>query len=346
MKKLITKTLYFVIPVFCLFCFTKFFYNEKASPDLLRLGYIPYMDKDYSHVFDHYSKEIKYSVLSKTKPRAFDVMTIGDSFSEQGAGGYNNILAKDVSVLHVDRSISRNPIQTLMDMSNGDFFDHYPVRYVVLENVERHVIDNTRKINFDQRFDRSDIDSIVQSPKAKGENIGYRFFSKVTITFPFYHFPRFFSEKNYLSNDKVYNYDLTSDTLFSNQSNKLLFYNLDVTSLERTNDKEKCQQSNDVINQLADKLRAKGIELIFIPAPNKMDVYYDFIEEKAQFTKPLFYDHFRTFEKRYHYIDALSILQDLMKVKKDVYYFDDTHWSPYAAEAIAGEIRNSMTNDK
>jgi hypothetical protein len=29
-----------------------------------------------------------------------------------------------------------------------------------------------------------------------------------------------------------------------------------------------------------------------------------------------------------------------MKQKKDIYFFDDTHWSPYASKLIANEIEN------
>jgi hypothetical protein len=344
MKKLITKTLYFVIPVFCLFCFTKFFYNEKASPDLLRLGYIPYMHKDYSRAFDHVSKEIKYTALTKAKRGSYDVMTIGDSFSEQGSGAYNNYLANDHSVLHVNRFISRNPFQTLIEMSNSDFFDHYPVRYVVLENVERHMFDHTKSLNMEQQLSVTSLDSMIAAPRPKGENYQYRFFSRLTLTFPIYHFPRYFFEKNYLSNEDVYNYDLTSDTLFSTGSNKLFFYHQDVSCMRKNNELAECQKMNDVLNTISAKLAKRGIQLIFLPAPNKLDIYYDHIAQKTDFARPLFFDHFKSFEKNYIYIDSRSILSDLMTRTKDVYYFDDTHWSPYAAEAIAGEIRNSMTN--
>ena len=345
MKKLITKTLYFVIPVFCLYGFTVFFHSEAASPDLLRLGYFPYEYKEYSKAFDHINKEIHYTELTKAKRGSYDVMTIGDSFSEQGAGAYNNYLANDCSVLHVNRFISRNPFQTLIEMANSDFFDHYKVRYVILENVERHLYDHTKKLNMDATMTVASLDSMIAAPRPKGEHYEYRFFSKLTLTFPTYHFPRYFLQENYLSNDKVYNYTLTSDTLFSTGSKKLLFYEQDVTSTVKNNDLEICKKMNNVLNELSGKLSKKGIQLIFVPAPDKFDVYYDYLAQKNDFIRPQFFDHFKNLEKQYIYIDSKSILTDLIKQKKDVYYFDDTHWSPTAAEAIAGELRSLVTSD-
>lgn len=95
-------------------------YSDTESPDLLRIGYIPNIYNGYRTKFQLSINE-KFDKLSNTKKNKYKILTIGDSFSEQAGFGYKNILANDFSVLHVDRFISNNQIQTLINLANGDF---------------------------------------------------------------------------------------------------------------------------------------------------------------------------------------------------------------------------------
>ena len=341
MKRFIFKTSFFVVPFSIMYFISLLFYTDSENPDLLRLGYIPNLNKNYYNKF-LFDKNKESDKLSKHSKKKYKILTIGDSFSEQ-LFSYKNILAKDFSILHVDRFISKNQIQALINLTNGDFFDNINVEYVILQHVERYIIDNVQNIKLDKRLDCSEIDSLIQdfTRKQLVENTDvekYKLFSKTTLKFPLYHFPRFFFQKNYLSNGEVFNVEMNSNSFFSNNSNKLIFYNYDLASTIVNNDKKNVNRLNRIFNLISRKLSKRNIKLIILPSPDKYDFYYDYIIENKNFRKPLFFDLMKNSKKEYIYIDSKEILKSYVKSKPDLYFYDDTHWSPVASKIIADEI--------
>lgn len=338
MEKFVTKLGLFALPFFFLFIVTTFLYSESEEPDLLRLGCIPNIHKNYRNVFTTFKDE-RFIKLSTAKKNKYKIMTIGDSFSEQGANGYKNFLAEDYTLLHIDRYISRNQIQTLVNLCNGDFFEHYNVEYVILQNVERDLINNINNIEMNGKITVSEIDSLISTYKTGNKPYRYDFFSRTTIEFPLYYLPKYFFAKNYLSNEQVYNYDLSSKSSFSNHSNKLLFYHVDVINTPQNNNIENCEKLNKVLNDISRMLSKRNIELIFLPSTDKYDLYYELIVDKKGLPKPIFFDNFKSLKKEYYFVDSKSILSDYLNKNQDLYYYDDTHWSPIASKIIADNIK-------
>lgn len=337
MKRFISKTAIFVIPFLVLYIITFLFFTVNAG-DLLRIGFIPSTDKKYRQNFTSYDNEMKFTELSKSKQKTYKILTIGDSFSEQGKSGYQNILANDFSILHIDRFISNNQIQKLIELCNGDFFDTYKVQYVILQGAERDLIEDIKNIDNKSRTGIHQIDSIIINHKPEQNRDEYNFFSRTTLRFPFSAL-KYFTDKNYLSNEQVYNVELNTVSLFSNNSNKLLFYYKDLNNTEQNNLSENTIKLNRILNNLSKKLKEKNITLIFLPSPDKYDLYYDYIVDKQNLTKPIFFDNFKKLNKDFIYINSKEILTKELNSKKDIYYFDDTHWSPIASMVIAQKIK-------
>ena len=42
------------------------------------------------------------------------------------------------------------------------------------------------------------------------------------------------------------------------------------------------------------------------------------------------------------YIDAKEILASKIKYEQDIYFYDDTHWSPVASKIIADNIKSEI----
>lgn len=337
MKRFISKTAIFVIPFLVLYIITFLFFTVNAG-DLLRIGFIPSTDKKYRQNFTSYDNEMKFTELSKSKQKTYKILTIGDSFSEQGKSGYQNILANDFSILHIDRFISNNQIQKLIELCNGDFFDTYKVQYVILQGAERDLIEDIKNIDNKSRTGIHQIDSIIINHKPEQNRDEYNFFSRTTLRFPFSAL-KYFTDKNYLSNEQVYNVELNTVSLFSNNSNKLLFYYKDLSNTEQNNLSENTIKLNRILNNLSKKLKEKNITLIFLPSPDKYDLYYDYIVDKQNLTKPIFFDNFKKLNKDFIYINSKEILTKELNSKKDIYYFDDTHWSPIASMIIVQKIK-------
>ena len=121
MKKFILKTLPFTLPFFVLYIVTFSFYSDAENPDLLRVGYIPNIDKGYMKALDS-NRKVKFELLSETQNKEFKILTIGDSFSNRASIGYNNMLADNFSVLNADTFRAENQFQTIIKLINGDFF--------------------------------------------------------------------------------------------------------------------------------------------------------------------------------------------------------------------------------
>ncbi len=346
-KKFIIKIAYFILPAIILFGISRVGMIRTESPDVLRMGMIPNIYKHYRDRFNLYDKE-KFERLSKTKKKDFDMLTMGDSFSEQKGYGYNQFLTEKYTTLHVDEFISNNQIQTLINLTNGDFFDHYKIKYVILQNVERHFIDNIQGIDFESKIVQKQIDSLIVNHHEKPEKdkIDSELFSRSTLQFPLYYMPKFFICNDYLSNDLIYNYNLNSKKLFSNKSDKLLFYKYDILSLDENNKLSNVILLNNILNTISKKLQGKNITLIVLPSPDKYDMYYAHIANKNNLKKPLFFEHLRPLRKNYLYIDSKEILEKHMDNEQDIYFYDDTHWSPVASKIIVHEINTIIQNRK
>lgn len=338
MKKFISKTVFFLIPILLLFIITQLFFSKSESPDLLRLGYFPNIEKRYRSVFEEeFKRKTYYYEFLNNKNRKAKIFTIGDSFTEQDNFGYKNYLAEEYSVLNFNRFIFDNQIQTLYQLLNSSFFEDRKVEYVILENVERHFVHNVIRLDSLKIKEEFQFNGFLKNQKVIKDKNEESFFSKKIIYFPL-SMLRYYFGHDYLSNDLIYNYNLSSNKLFSNNSNKLLFLSEDLWGLKFNNDLNEVKKMNDVLNDLSTKLHNKGLKLIVLPAPDKYDLYYDYVVDKTNFPKPLFFEHLQSLKKNYLYIDTKKILSAELHRRKDIYFYDDSHWSPNASKIVSKEI--------
>lgn len=76
-----------------------------------------------------------------------------------------------------------------------------------------------------------------------------------------------------------------------------------------------------------------------MPSPNKFSIYYPYIEENLErYKKPIFFELLGPNEKYYDYVNFKNILGEAIKVKKDIFFYENTHWSPIASKIIAQEL--------
>ncbi len=117
-----------------------------------------------------------------------------------------------------------------------------------------------------------------------------------------------------------------------------MFYSDDVTNIEYNGKREFIQTLNGELNFLSKKLSEKGIKLIVLPSPDKYDIYYEFIANN-KLPKNIFFDTFEKENKEYIYVNTKdALLKHVNAGEKDVYFADDTHWSPIGSEIVANEI--------
>jgi hypothetical protein len=324
------------------------YYSTAESPDLLRLGYIiDFYPNYYKTTFSKtLEQKINYTLVSE-KPiqRKFNVMTIGDSFSEQFGYGYKNYLSKNEAskVLHLDRFLANNQIETLYQLAQGDFFEQYEVEYVMLQNIERNFITNIEDINLKKKLTIDELNVLIaKKPQNETRSTGFKFPSNTVLKFPFYTV-QYCLKETYLFEGTVYKTAL-SKHFFSVDNKELLFYYNDVVSAKKNNIEDNVRQLNTILNDLNALLKKKNVKLIVLPAPDKYDLYYEYIVDKSKLPKPMFFEHLKKMPKDYIYVDSKSVLSAALanNRQKDIYFYNDTHWSPWASQLIASSIEKTI----
>ncbi|TVZ56220.1 acetyltransferase AlgX (SGNH hydrolase-like protein) [Lutibacter sp. Hel_I_33_5] len=343
MKKFKLKIACFILP-FVLSYLGFLFFGSEEKGDLLRIGYLIDKTKNYREKFQNdFSKEILYTEFSNINgKRKFDLFTIGDSFSQQKGYGYQNYLSeKNISVLHYNKSC--NSLKTLYSFIKGDFFEKLQIKYVLIQSAERYILSRSNDIQINKTlfFDdliggnkNGDIEIIKKTLDLP------KFFSPSIVKFPL-NFLYHFDDNAFFS--KVYRVK-TSKQLFTIGNKELLFSEEDYKNAIDTN-KDKIENLNKELNLLSKKLKQKGVKLIVLPSPDKYDIYYKYFKSKEKYPEPIFFEYLSKYKKEYIFINSKKILNEIMEEKKDLYFFDDTHWSPIATKLISKKIKEIIMND-
>ena len=342
MKNLIYKTALFVVPFLILYLITL----NYASPDrgdLSKLGYLTNSDYDFRILFKkeyqqpnnvNYISEINLDTINN-----FDFLVVGDSFSDQGCIAYQNYLTNlsGDKILYYDRFLHNNPLETVHGLLNGDLFNKIKLKYTIIQSVERKFAERGKNVNkkvsiliksIKEKIRKSKIIEIKQTEEKE-------FFTKAIFRFPLYNLNYNFDDNAFFS--PVYKVE-TKTKLFTNINKELLFTEIDLIALKDNNSKVAVNTLNNELNDIANRLKTKEISLIVLPCPDKFDFYYDHILEKKKYTRPLFFNFLQDLPKDYLYVNSKKCLTEKSKNHKDLYFYDDTHWSPKSAKFIASEI--------
>ena len=230
-----------------------------------------------------------------------------------------------------------NPVEILYSLINGDLFDEMSIDYVVLESGEREFTARA-DLNPDNRIFVKDIVQVEKRQPGKfKKNIP---FNNSTVKYFVINVLRKFMEG---SVSGVYRFESTKPVFSSKHENEILVFVMDIRNLPLNSDSTAVSKLNDVLNHLSALLNEKGSSLIVLPAPDKYSVYYDYIKDRDKYPQPVFFDILKPLEKQYIYIDSDEILKNAVASGiTDVYFADDTHWSPVGAKIIANAIQSKM----
>lgn len=333
--------------------FTKnILYNEQnmISGDLARTSYL----SSYSHLREtKVNLEKQHISKEEYKNEKIDIITIGDSFSNGNVGGknpyYQDYLAtkKNLNVLNLQiLNNTRNYIETVFVLLNSGFLEKADVKYILIECVQRTLsesfvitpdenktstIEELSKLYNFSTVDKKSIGNSTLPPK--------EFINNGNFKFLLYNLLYNFSDNAFIS--RVNKQKLNKELFSIKDGKDLLFYETDLKSINK-NSIENLTAVNNNLNKLAKKLKEKKIQLIFMPAVNKYDLYSSFIVNNKYPLDP-FFDSMRTLEKSYIFIDTKDILlKQLNKGEKDIYYIDDTHWSYKGSDTVTDEIISKL----
>ena len=329
MKKFIIKSFFFISP----FIFSYAFYYSIYNPDVGDLSRISYLNLDYNfkaNYPEHKFDSINFEYLPNLNRSKYKILNIGDSFSRQELGnsnGYLNYLKNSKETLNMPFS---NPVERLHKVLKSNILDSLEIQFVILQSVERDLIN---RLIDDYFVDSTNIKSLTffdykkYKSSLKKKNKLNPLFAKSTLDFTL----------NLLSKpkkmQKVIKFE-TTEKLFSHNNNDLFIYDEDISSL-KLHDLTLIKKANNKLNKIAAELKMKNIYLIVLIAPDKYEYYYRYIKN-SEYQKPILFDLLNPLHKDYLYINTLSLLKN--NHNKDLYYLDDTHWSPIASKIVAEKI--------
>jgi len=294
-----------------------------------------------------YPRKLQYTLpkrILNTKPyenQAIDVLTIGDSFSNGVMGGknpyYQDYLASkyNLNILNIMNITNgqHKLFETIISLYNNGWLATHRPKLIIIESAERGVYERFTR-NFD--FERKDIDikGLIIPAKEKDSFIpNLQPINTANYKLPFYTIKYKF--KNRAQKDVV-KLALSKD-VFSTQNyhHSLLFHYSDVLYIK--NDKELVRRINENFNHLAKMLQKLDIKLLFLVAPDKYAIYYDYIQ-KNPYQKNKFFELINPLSKEYLFIDTESLLKkELSNGGQDLYYSDDTHWSYKASDLLTND---------
>lgn len=348
-KLFLIKFLIFSAPFIILSVNYLLFY-ESSGGDLNRISRIS-IDKKYRDMFkEDFIKPKKYRNLSDinlNRENKIDIIAIGDSFLQDKKNySFSNYLSSlynldVVNMYYKDfHNSALTPIQLLSSMVNGDLFNKLKVDYVVLEAVEREIV-NYGIIDRIRTTTIKDLDSVSDRMKPVEESqhspLDLGICHDILIFF-INNILYSFDDRAYI--ERSYKVKLTKD-LFSTKENELLFYHEDIDNIKYSTI-EGVRVLNNELNIISRKLKDKGVKLIVLPAPDKYDLYCSFIKNN-KLPNNDFFNLMKKERKEYIYVNTKEILlEHLSKGEKDIYFADDSHWSPITSKIIATKVYTEL----
>lgn len=317
--------------------------------DLARMSYLSGYAQPRQNTTDLPRRHIE---MARWQGEKVDLVTVGDSFSQGGASGHNRYYqgylasVHELDVLNIPRySGAGNFIEQTAILANSGFFDRVRPRYLILEVAERNCYKLGGKID----FERSEPLEVLLASYQHGKDNRHEaeedgpaalpqvgFLNSGNLKWLLYNALYPFSDNAFFS--KVYKVPLSAGLFSGPRGDTLLYLEKDVRNLERY-DAAALARVNENLNRLAALLRHRGIELYFMPAVDKSNLYRPYVDGE-RYAESQFFQLFRAFAKDYHFVDTKEILQaELERGELDIFYLDDTHWSWKASLAISQAVR-------
>ncbi|MGJ0378309.1 hypothetical protein [Aliarcobacter cryaerophilus] len=338
------------ISIFLIFNFLIFFnYTSKVYPDtadttigdLARMSYMVDIIQERENITD---LEKLHLYQNQYNYENIDMVTIGDSFSNGGAGGKNRYYQDYISTIYNKKVLNlniqnyKNYLEIIAFFANSGYLEKIGVKYVLIESVQREAL---------VRFARSDLNLSIKKDKnlenifghaietnniEKLHNLKPSIINNLNLNAFIYNIKYYIKGYGKL-NSSVYIEKLNKDLFTSKSSSKLAFYHEDIKKLSLET-KENIELLNHNFNNLADILESKGIKLIFMPAVDKYNLYRPYIISN-NYIESIFFEYLSTLDKKYIFINTKEILsKNLENSERDIFYADDTHWSYKASNNI------------
>lgn len=340
MRKFLIKISYTVLPFWLLLVgfATYLWMTDDKSGDLMRLGLINDNPEYTDSIKAAQLPEVYYTGIDTDslmrQDTTSDVVVIGDSFSHGGGigknGDYVNYLAHDgklkvVVFTPLDPAMA-SPMQIAYDALKLGVLDSVNAKNLVVQEGERYLVGR----HCDFVTTHTEVPhSKPQESKTEDKKQEASPLLRVK-DFVFYHL---------FGVNPIYHAQLDRPLFGGSNPQKLYFYSEDVELFINVTDAQR-QMIVNCFKRVIDMAQEKGVNLIILLACDKYDLYQDHIVDNPYPTKTLNEDIAQWMAADMdRFVIAKQVFQPLVEQGvKDVYLYNDTHWSPSSSRLIAGEV--------
>jgi len=339
------------------------FGNAAQHGDLVRMGSYK-MEPAETLPAKYKKKHMGMSeYLTKGADRHINILTIGDSFSNgHGGNHYQDYLeeAYGLRVLNIPLMFSATQLETLHYLEKVGFLQEIKPDIIILECVGRNVQEKFSENRKDWlNMPREKYENVFKPAASKAgaaasaDSADVKSTKKLVPAIMFKANWRFlkakfyvFTHKKRLSKD-VFKLRLARD-YFTNKTDEktLLVYHEDMDYLKHGNQKIDTVHNN--LNETAALVQAHGAKLVFLPMPDKLDLYNSVLVSEDKVQENNLFEKFSTAPSpQYLLLNSKALLkQALEKGEKDLYWADDTHCTWKAERLVCDELMSKLAVKK
>ena len=258
-----------------------------------------------------------------------DILVIGDSFSlskvvrASGIRSFQQVLSEQtgLSVATLVHSNTASPFDIAYTILCDNTLCPPPV--MVVESVERHLIARLQSLSL---INLSNYDKDILMDKDLVDN-NLCIFVQHRIAHKEGNKVKLFQTKAPINS-------------CPHEETHLYTYFQDINFRERTN--KDVAQAATIIDSLYLIAQQRNVELICLIAPDKFDLYQDLIADNP-YPRNTLLDKGSTLDRIPFVVNGKQVLLPLIRQgQKDLYYVDDTHWTPLAAKAIGQTLAHHI----
>jgi hypothetical protein len=310
-------------------------YIQPLVGDLTRLGNVSERSWGWNQALP------VVSIDQSATDSDFDVLVIGDSFSEKDI--WQSVM-RDITGLKF-KTFRWEDFSSPACLEAGirHLKRQFPkIRYVVIETVERSAV--TRFTALNGKIDDCPV-TITSSIYTKASNtLAIRNKSLDSIPDALYTIKAFLSEPKKYHQTTVSGYGYISPLkrtdLFSNQkSDALLYFAGDLEKLDWTEAQIKASLNN--LEQLSQIHSQQGLKIIFAIVPDKSTAYSEYLVQSPSQGKSI--DIWQKLNATsLNVINLKTAFSETILKTQDFYLPDDTHLSTVGYQSLASEISKSL----
>ena len=323
-----------------------FFESEDGHGDLRRIGSFAAAQAKTKPV-EYAQKHVEFKDYAAAGAKEeFDVLTIGDSFSNGGGGNYYQDDLADrygLRVLNVPCNAfgDGNALSILYALQQTGYLEELHPKAVIIESVEHYLASRfnghlpERPVLSREEFLHKELPAHTEADGIREDKIFTPIMIKANA--------EFLKNKWYacghegaLSETADYA-ELSRDCFTApGQQRLLLYYHLETSFAE---DRPAAEEIHANMQEAADMLRGYGSRLIFLPVVGKLDLYHPYLQEQQRFAENTTFAELMAEPQDYVQLDTKKILRKaLADGVPDLYWNDDTHWSWRAQQLIVDAL--------